>query len=740
MGKIVLVIVFASVLSAAAFGEVGTPVLKGTTIRCLNKEIAVNPKTGVIRLSADGEELALFRSNYPVRDLATGKLMWQAMQNPSYTNDHGRMIFDANVTAGGVTWHQYHQEVELMGDGLLRVSTKALSCPYTNLFQTVDGENGTFTLQWKVARGTEWTKTNETLTVFADDPAMSFSVIGRKTDGVKRLAVGDYPHARMVEVTGVNKTFYIDIRRGVKRAATSDTMGGVDFLRVEGMHMPDFSCGNYVYNPSFEMGFKGWYSRFMGRIFDPSRYEKPWLRLDRTNALFGCQSVKMYAYHNKKDVREIRELDNGRSLSTMPVSLEPGTYRFSCWAKANRKNCWIKAWYAGFRFSSSWLPIAKDADLAREVSVGEWTRHETTFTLDNADMLTAHINVCCGDGEGFVWLDGVSLEKVDGGKSASPSVGGDLRATRALLQPAVQAELLTSEKDNLVEEGDAIDARLRLSARPMGAGKVAVSVSDWQGKKVCAFEKAFVCDEHGEAVVPLDLNLGRGLYVLRYDFTLGESRCFQYDRVTVVKSPGNGARWSRLFGHVYANDVIYSDFRDRLLRCKRLGINNVYHVVSGAAEHAEYDKLGIYNANSQMVCEDGTKDGWGLQGADGTWLIRNARREDVPLDGAYLKRFKAAVAQRAREFPHILEWEFSNEFFARAGRALLPHAETDEAYDDWAKYMKAYVEGVHEGNPKAVAYSDAPYNMSDGGCEEMTHILRACAKIGCRFDGLGFHI
>lgn len=725
-----LVLVFSAIVS---FGEIGRPVLNGTTVRCLNKEIAVNPKTGLLRISADGEELAVFRHIYPVRNLETGKCLWPGMHEPSYTNDHGRMVFDANVTEGGVMWPQYHQEVELMPDGLLRVSTKALYCPCTNRFQTVDGENGTFTLEWKIARGTEWMKTNETLTVFADDPSKSFSIIGRQADGVKRLAVCDLPHARMVEVTGVNKTFYIDIRRGVKRMASSDTMGGVDFLRVEGLHMPDFSCGNFVYNPSFEMGFKGWYSRIKGYTYDPARYEKPWFRLDRDDKLFGCQSMRLFAYHNRKNVKDVRELVNGCSLSTMPVSLNAGTYRFSCWAKADRKNCWLKAWYAGFRFSSCWMPVVREAEFARPVAVGEWTRHEMTFTLANADMLTAHITTCCGDGEGFVWLDGVTLEKVTGKEKE------EMREGAGLLQPEVQAELLTSEKDNLVEEGDAIDARLRIFARPMGAGRVSVTVCDWQGRLVKKMKMPFACDAVGACVVPLDLKLGRGLYVLRYDFAMGEKRCFQYDRLTVVKSPGNGARWSRLFGHVYANDVVNADFRERLLRCKRLGINNVYHVATGAAEHAEYDKLGIYNANGQMVCED-AKGGWGLQGPDGAWYIRNAQAEGVPLDDAYLKRFRDAVAARARAFPHILEWEFSNEFFARAGRKTLPHAETDEAYDDWAKYMKAYVEGVHAGNPKAVAYSDAPYNMSDGGCEEMTRILRACAKIGCRFDGIAFHI
>lgn len=717
-----------------SFAEIGRPVLNGTTIRCLNKEIVVSPKEGSIRIMADGEELALFRHIFPVRNLGTGKYMWPGMHKPTYANGNGRMVFDADVTEGGVTWHQYHQEIELMDDGLLRVSTKALYCPYTNLFQTVDGENGTFTLEWKIARGTEWSKTDEALTVFADDPSKSFSIIGRNADGVKRLAVCDLPHARMVEVTGVNKTFYIDIRKGVKRTGSFDTMGGVDFMRVENMHMPDFSCGNYVYNPSFEMGLKGWYSRIKGYAFDPARYEKTWFALDRNDKLFGCQSMRLFAYHNQKDVKDVRELNAGCSLSTMPVSVEPGTYRFSCWAKADRKNCWLKAWYAGFRFSSCWMPVVKGAELVREIAVGEWTRHEMTFTLENSDMLTAHITTCCGDGEGFVWLDGVSLEKIESKKKEGR------RAEVSLLQPVVQAELLTSEKDNLVEEGTALDARLRLSACPKAQGSVVVAVNDWQGRKVTSLEKPFACDVAGECVVPLDLKLGCGLYVLRYDFTMGEKRCFQYDRLAVVKSPGNSARWSRLFGHVYANDVVNADFKERLLRCKRLGINNAYHVAAGAAEHAEYDKLGIYSANSQMVCEDDTKDGWGLRGPDGSWYIRNARREGVPLDDAYLKRFREAVAARARAFPHILEWEFSNEFFARAGRALLPHAETDEAYDDWAKYMKAYVEGVHEGNPNAVAYSDAPYNMSDGGCEEMAHILRACAKIGCRFDGIAFHI
>jgi len=57
--KMRLLIALACALPVWADGsqKVGTPVLEGTTVTCLNKQLEYMPELGAIRLTADGETL-----------------------------------------------------------------------------------------------------------------------------------------------------------------------------------------------------------------------------------------------------------------------------------------------------------------------------------------------------------------------------------------------------------------------------------------------------------------------------------------------------------------------------------------------------------------------------------------------------------------------------------------------------------------------------------------------------------
>ena len=84
-------------------------------------------------------------------------------------------------------------------------------------------------------------------------------------------------------------------------------------------------------------------------------------------------------------------------------------------------------------------------------------------------------------------------------------------------------------------------------------------------------------------------------------------------------------------------------------------------------------------------------------------------------DAAYLARFRDACAEKARDYPHIRLWEFANEFFASVDASWWNReADKEKALRTYAKYLKAYYEGVKSVNPAAEVHADAPCNMSRG--------------------------
>ena len=94
-----------------------------------------------------------------------------------------------------------------------------------------------------------------------------------------------------------------------------------------------------------------------------------------------------------------------------------------------------------------------------------------------------------------------------------------------------------------------------------------------------------------------------------------------------------------------------------------------------------------------------------------------------------------------RPIPTSGFWEFANEFFAAFPVAWWSEKhDVEEAYDLYARYLKAYCEGVREANPNAIVMPDSTYNMNQaGGIVEKDHLLKACNKLGFKFDAIACH-
>ena len=108
----------------------------------------------------------------------------------------------------------------------------------------------------------------------------------------------------------------------------------------------------------------------------------------------------------------------------------------------------------------------------------------------------------------------------------------------------------------------------------------------------------------------------------------------------------------------------------------------------------------------------------------------------------YLKKLKNAAKTLASRYPHIPMWCFAGELLAKFPPEWWSKEKTPNACAKiHAQLLKAFVDGVKEGNPKAKVFQDDPCNMRpDGGIAETERLLRECNKLGVKFDVIGIHI
>ena len=107
----------------------------------------------------------------------------------------------------------------------------------------------------------------------------------------------------------------------------------------------------------------------------------------------------------------------------------------------------------------------------------------------------------------------------------------------------------------------------------------------------------------------------------------------------------------------------------------------------------------------------------------------------------YLAKLKQAAKTMAQHHPHIKLWALGGELTCKMPNDWWGKNCTDQDVSHIiAQLLKAFAEGVREGNPEAKVYQDDPANMSHwGGIAETDRLLGECNKMGLRFDIIAIH-
>lgn len=549
----------------------------------------------------------------------------------------------------------------------------------------------------------------------------------------------------------------------------SNVRGGLDFMYADGLEMPDDSGRNLLQNSSFEADLRGWnYAHGRtGMIVDAARYETDFFVRDTAERIHGRHSLRCFARFDAAGTKSPNWAGaNGAiNLASQPIVCDAGTYTFSFWAKGDRPNTGLYLWFPSVTYSrdyketNAWVPKTSQMKLATMLTTG-WRRYVLTFDLPKADAVYAAFNCFCTDEAGTVWIDALQLEKGAAATDYAP--------------PVAEAQLVTSAADDFISETAALDARLEITTDPQASGTVRVELRDFTGAQLDDRTFGFAADADGLAAVALPwttAELGKGLYVLKYTFAAGGRTRFQHDRFAIAAFRNEDRKRSGLFANLYGDESMRVDAIRLFDRYRKLGLDGAYWVISGPSREI-YRRCGR-DAGAAHLCylpSSGPK--WGVFEIDLTkstksgtsftpddpWVrtyILSHRDEGVPLDDAYLARFKEAVRQHVAANMDVARWEFINEFSASVPASWWSEEGTVAARSAaYAKYLKAYVEGGKAANPDAVFMPDPPCYMSDYRSdprfpyvtkEEQDYIsstkslISACTALGFRMDAIAHH-
>ena len=268
--------------------------------------------------------------------------------------------------------------------------------------------------------------------------------------------------------------------------------------------------------------------------------------------------------------------------------VSPGVYTFSFYVKGDAPNLNLKFWCSGLRSSTLFTAIKQTDRGYRSTAVvpvtDTWQRHTYTLRVPMDDAVFINMNATSTSGTGHVWIDGLQFEAGD--------------KAQAFRNNPVEGELITSDPDNFIEAGRAIDARLRLTAPPNARGNATVRVKSFLDEVLLEKTLAFSADANGDAVLPLPFDtpeIGKGLFMVRVDFELADGRkCFSQYRFAVVDFLDNTHKRRFIFANTYGSEAPRHDIDRRLERYRKVGIGGASHLpIADGPQRKKYREHGI---------------------------------------------------------------------------------------------------------------------------------------------------
>ena len=526
--------------------------------------------------------------------------------------------------------------------------------------------------------------------------------------------------------------------------------GVIDFNEIDALDVPVDPTGNFLANGSFEQELTGWNYWWGG---------EPWYMVAATGEALESITDEAKVGDKALRMRRSKTRDKYECLQSMPMSLEPGVeHMLSAWVKRaageqGTATVTISADPAAKRFNAVTRTDGSEAKLVVPLADDEWHFVEMPFVSECGDCKV----VLDGRGAAAV-VDGVRVEK---GR-------GKWEEGRGKCAQCVEARLETSNPDNLLHFGDAINARLVLSGSDGAKGTVRVSVRNFYSETV--YDKTLPFTLPKDKVLPLDFDpkkLGTGVFVLGTEFVMGGPTSVSakntdatervppvryrapYQRFAVIK-PLDGTHPTADF-YLQLNWNEKSSNAEKLARYSRdLGFmatnwrSNSRFADTNAPEAQLRRKYGIVNRLHILSVElpemypDLCKPGMPYHPKS----LTNA----VPEKVAFIE--KAAYEAGMKAAPDDNWWAFYNEEDAEVApiRYAKTHEERLKACEDWFPYQYACWKGLKRAfDERGIKLMYAPthgcgnYNPDWHGRDTIDCYMEVANAHGFRYDFIAIH-
>lgn len=757
-----------------------TPERKGNRVIAGNKEIEFTAD-GVVKYYADGRIVGDINLPFVIVDKKTGKGQWLGvdanhpteffvLKECGMAKKNGRDVYRKvfvkdgkkaecltffELTADGKVklsyeWTQFDSE-----SFFLRPSTLMFVAPTATVRNMKVNIDGAEKLIPGNASGVMFHRPEfKVVELFAGSPEKSIKISSSLScyEFYVDVREPDTLFRAMPKAGQNNLSVSLDISRGVAGATSANAYAGIDFMAIENLEMPDYRASrNLSLNPSFESGLLNYHlteGRYGGRDYGKERWESYPYQLDTTTAKFGNNSLRIKTIVDK--FSDNRSLLRPGSITTWGSPVDAGIYTFSFYAKGDHPGKQqIKVWVPNNTWTGN-IFVPLDEASINISPAADWQRYSFTFAAPKNMVLLANLSAVCSEGKGNVWIDGIQLEKGD-------------KATAFETRPA-EGQLLTSDPDNFLSPDMPLDARLKITATPNAAGKVKVGVKDFFARTLYDGDFSFNCDNTGVAEVKLPLGdkLPSGVFVVKSDYALADGRkCHEFFRFSIMDVLENEHRLKNIFSDNYGSSEIRPDFLRLLERWRKIGIGSKTHINTwDKIVWDTYRAYGVEPTDTFMMSDirpylaGGSKllgfairnpppPTSGLTPDDPLIIIRDHNFDNNgEVTEEYLAKLRAAVVKIARDNPWIPMWAFGGEVIARFPYSWWSKEGTREkAQENFARILKAFYQGVKEGNPAAKVFQDDPCNMSpEGGIAETGHLLAEVNKLGgLKFDMIGIH-
>jgi hypothetical protein len=480
---------------------------------------------------------------------------------------------------------------------------------------------------------------------------------------------------------------------------------GMDFWKLDALHVPDFPTRNIMPNPSFEQGLRYWFWTDGGAAeFKPDESE---MKYDVVpGGKFGKHALIQ---------RTIQPRTAG--IKSFPLALKSGTtYTLSLYARAPDAKAplsfsvGLSSVSTGGKFTSPqqhgnffgdhYKPEAK-------FRVGkDWTRLSRTFVADGAGI---HLQL--GGCDADIMIDGIQLEEGD-------------KPTDFVCSP-VEGNLVASDPDCQVAKGMPLAAGYVLSGNPGTEGRLDVTVGNAYRETVYSGSFAVKLGLDGEQTIELPLDskrLDEGIFVVRADFDIAGFRPYvQYSRLTVM-APLANQHDTRCVVGTHANYGQISRSESYARRMMEWGFGSSSWGKSGANERLRQK----YGVTSFLYGYPPSPKAAFMKDLP-NWKEVTPEMEKIIEEDAY--EFVKAQDPKAA-FSFALSNEEEGSSLPGSGR-----------FDEYCKAQYAFYKGVKRANPKALV---TPSNGTSGysvlrGFEPMEGYLKAANKAGFKYDAVSVH-